>query len=434
MPLFIDKPDSAGEVLQANLGYYVVGKEFFFNTIDAYKHSNVTGEKVFHSFYDDVFIKAHRLGAWKNTSLSTLYSMRARQLRSQYDMLAVNFSGGWDSRNILDTFEAEGIQVDFILIWSVKGMLDKGVKGSRDPGNWITEVSEVAIPYAKEFCARNPKTKIIIVDKYTDKIVSDFTTKKDNSQEIFDISKQKPGIMYARNKEFQDDLDVQKALEGGKTACLISGSDKPFIRHTSLNNAVGMFPEQIHSKFKIPRRSEGYADNIVFESFYWTPYLPELAIRGWYEMYALATKDRFVAAATDDSLKIQQRVTILRSLWVQEIMKKMLYPQYTPGYWSVNKPKDCGFLVTVEVPVIKVLDERAPGWKAKLREIIQGTINEVGENNMLFFDDPSHSESFERSSELESNFTSDFFVKIKPSPFFRHPLDMQVAQQFANRT
>lgn len=411
MYLYINKRDSAGDIMCGNFGYYIVGDKFFFSQVKAYEESNKSKKPIQHRFYDEVFEEAHKKGLWKDLSLQTLYTQRAIQLRQTYDVVAINFSGGWDSRNMLDSFEAAGCHVDFIVIQSVKELEDKGIQNSLDPGNWITEITNVAIPYAKEFCQRNPNTKIIVIDGWFSKVLDDFDSNKDNLDHIFLQAASKPGIMYNRNISIQHNQEFMKSIEGGKHACLLAGLDKPIISHVNYRSAQGHFPESILSRFKIPRTSAGYDEHIIHENFYWTPFLPEIAIRGWYEMYLLVFKDKNFAIATNLATPHQYRTDMFLSLGVQNSIKKVIYPNYDAKVWTVGKPRDWGFLFTLEIPLIKILDSCRSNWREKLLELFSGIKHNVGD----YLQKEENKVSLRQIKDTANLIGDDrFFFKYKP--------------------
>jgi len=86
-------PDSVGEVLYSPLGHYTVGDSWFYSNRDALEAGHRTGQPVVWHYYDDVWARAHEAGHWRNQSLKELYYARARQIREQYDYVAVMFSG-----------------------------------------------------------------------------------------------------------------------------------------------------------------------------------------------------------------------------------------------------------------------------------------------------------------------------------------------------
>ena len=82
--------------------------------------------KVNYSFYfdDHKWSKVN----WKTQpkeSLQELYKQRAQQIRDQYDYILLCFSGGMDSRNILETFYYNNIHIDEILVVTNPSQKDK---------------------------------------------------------------------------------------------------------------------------------------------------------------------------------------------------------------------------------------------------------------------------------------------------------------------
>jgi hypothetical protein len=85
------------------LGYYRVGFKKFFNKTLALLENHKTGYEVQWIFNDNIYDKID----WTipiRESLLDLYRRRAEQLRNKYDYLALYFSGGADSINILHAF------------------------------------------------------------------------------------------------------------------------------------------------------------------------------------------------------------------------------------------------------------------------------------------------------------------------------------------
>jgi len=104
------------------LGYYQVGLEYFEHKVPALLRATETGLHPKWNFNKELFDSVN----WKqepHESLWELYIKRAQQLREKYDYLILGYSGGSDSKNILDVFLQNGIKIDEIVSkFSIKGM------------------------------------------------------------------------------------------------------------------------------------------------------------------------------------------------------------------------------------------------------------------------------------------------------------------------
>ena len=96
-------------------GYWGVNNHYFFNKVDCLRYATkIKDFKVSYHYYDSVF----QTVKWNNEStesLEQLYKKRAKQLRQKYNHLALLFSGGADSTNVLDSFLDNNISLDEII-------------------------------------------------------------------------------------------------------------------------------------------------------------------------------------------------------------------------------------------------------------------------------------------------------------------------------
>ena len=377
---YVPVPDSVGEVLYGPFGHFTVGNDKFYSNFDAMKASKASNQPVKWNYYDQVWKDAHDLGLWRNLTLPQLYVQRARQLRQHYDHVAVLFSGGWDSRNILDTFEKENLHVDAIVVYVIPELENSTLANDTSANNWYGEIKYHALPYAREFCKRNPRTKLIEVEwvAETAKAFADPDT-------LLKESRPKPGFYFGRSIAISRNAELIKSL-GNKKGCLIAGMDKPCIIHKDLTNAQGFFPEGILRFLSYPTKSVGFQDNQIWEAFYWTPDLPELAIRGWYELLRLCRRDPIVAAAHNTANDVAERFKLKMSNYVQDTMRGMLYKQFDIRAWQAAKQNEWGFFMSIELPVINILNERGLKWADILGEVLIDMTKQVGESNLVIGD------------------------------------------------
>lgn len=95
--------------------------------------------------------------------LDDLYARRVRQLRNDYDWLALHYSGGSDSQNVLESFIKNGIHLDEVILRGTN--LDEEPLDVTDPRYMYAEVKHLAYPLAKMVKEQYmPHLKITVVD------------------------------------------------------------------------------------------------------------------------------------------------------------------------------------------------------------------------------------------------------------------------------
>jgi len=368
-------PDSVGEVLYSPLGHYTVGDSWFYSNRDALEASHRTGQPVSWHYYDDVWSTAHAAGHWRNQSLRELYYARARQIREQYDYVAVMFSGGWDSRNIIESFIAQGLRIDDIIVFTTQELENTTPFNNLNPDNWYGEIMYHAVPYAERYAHHHPGTGVIKIE-WLDRVAESYQ----DAEQVFLDSRPKPGVFFGRWLSVATNPQLQRRI-GNQRAALLVGLDKPCIMQRD-NQYQGFFPEGLIRNYTYCTKSNGFPDNVIWEPFYWTPDLPELAIRGWYELIDLCRQDAMVSRAHNIATPEGTRVELKFSRYVQNAMRRYLYPGFDASAWQADKQVDYGFFMQFELPVLRVLEEKHPHVRAVLGEVLNEVAHRVGETSL----------------------------------------------------
>ena len=372
-------PDSVGEVLYSPLGHYTVGEQWFYSNRDALEAGHRTGQPVAWHYYDDVWSTAHSAGHWRNQSLKELYYARARQIREQYDYVAVMFSGGWDSRNIIESFSAQGLRIDDIIVFTTQELENSTPFNNLNPDNWYGEIKYHAVPYAERYAHEHPGTGVIRIE-WLDRVAESYK----DAEQVFKDSRPKPGVFFGRWLSVATDAQLQRRI-GSQRAAVLVGLDKPCVMQAG-NNYQGFFPEGLIRNYTYCTRSNGFPDNVIWEPFYWTPDLPELAIRGWYELIDLCRRDPVIARAHNQATSENDRAELKFSRYVQDTMRRHLYPGFDARAWQADKQVDYGFFMQFELPVLRVLEERHPHVRAVLGEVLNEVAHRVGETSLAIGD------------------------------------------------
>ena len=372
-------PDSVGEVLYSPLGHYTVGEQWFYSNRDALAAGHRTGQPVAWHYYDDVWSTAHSAGHWRNQSLKELYYARARQIREQYDYVAVMFSGGWDSRNIIESFAAQGLRIDDIIVFTTQELENSTPFNNLNPDNWYGEIKYHAVPYAERYAHEHPGTGVIRIE-WLDRVAKSFQ----DAEQVFKDSRPKPGVFFGRWLSVATSPELEQRI-GGRRACLLLGLDKPCVIQNT-TTARAFFPEGLLRLYSYCTKGNGFPDNVTWEPFYWTPDLPELAIRGWYELLDLCRKDSAVNMAHSLDQSSETRNTAKMSRYVQDAMRQHLYPGFDARAWQANKQSDFGFFMEFELPILRVLEQRNRHLRSVLGEVLNETAVCINESDLQLGD------------------------------------------------
>ena len=146
-------------------------------------NKDYNGNITFH-FGDSIFSKIDWSKSLDDISIDSLYKLRATQLREKYDYLAVAFSGGSDSTQILQTFLKNNIFIDEIVCVNYDKLADSVDSSNFQKNKDLQQILEfryAAMPILKKF--KDTKTKISIIDS-TDDIIKEYNGKQQSYKPI----------------------------------------------------------------------------------------------------------------------------------------------------------------------------------------------------------------------------------------------------------
>jgi hypothetical protein len=230
-------------------------------------------------FHDDVFEKIDTT-VEPNFDISTLYKLRAQQIREEYDKVILSYSGGADCHQILMTFLNNGIFIDEIHTVAAEKLTSKipVINDPNHPYGFYFEHELAAKPGLALAAKLSPNTQIKIFD-YSDKIKSFY-------QENFimdNLDLMTPSRFFDRNHSttlramfcveyLQDYMDNY----GGKAAVIV-GSEKPnlYINHDTV--FLG-FADDIRSGSK-HQTKKSKLNNYELVMFYWSREAPLIPIK-----------------------------------------------------------------------------------------------------------------------------------------------------------
>jgi hypothetical protein len=311
------------------LGYYLVGWKKFFNKTLALIESNKTGYDLKWIFNDDVYSSID----WKipiELSLKQLYALRAKQIREKYDYIALHYSGGVDSHNVLKTFLDNNLLIDELIIQTVEPIdkfsndLDKSFK------NLNSEIKYAAIPMLNGVRHKlDSRTKINFQD-ITKSSMEVF--KHDNWIETFTPGSHYSITMLGKQALWINDPVLQNSVNRDQKICCLYGVDKPLVVYID-SEYYAYFTDSSAMHVGAIELNNTDINNIHTEFFYWSRDLPELVIKQAQEIKAVCEIDPIKKELWSKSIKIH--VGEFRS-----VMNPIIYPETEVPSFQTKKPEN----------------------------------------------------------------------------------------------
>lgn len=337
-------------------GFYQVGTFKTYSKIEAIEVSGVIKQPVKFNFNDEVF------GAFDWTKeppgdLKHWYKARAEQLRNEYDYIALLYSGGADSHNILQTFLENNIFIEELVQYVVTDGVNNG---KHEEAN--KEVFTLSAPKTQEFIKNNPlyhTTKHRIVDG------AKYYLDSWSNQNIFDSWYMMNNWNFSPYSRVMGGIkhivpEYKKLVEQGKKVCLLWGWDKlSMVIDQDLDCKVQFLDSGTASTMHPQDRWKNDQNLPIDECFYWSPDLPELICKQAHQVKsffsrALQHPPDGINIRHSDTKKefIPNKVRTLGNIppikfsfnnenleLSLETFHKIIYPHYKPDLvWEGGKP------------------------------------------------------------------------------------------------
>ncbi len=251
----------------------------FFDKGEALRYASMLSERVLRYHYFDEVYSTVDWGTEPTETLSQLYKSRALQLRDEYEYVALSFSGGADSTNVLKSFINNNIKLDEVVVWYPIKATEK-VAHTFDPnnksaGNIIHEYEYAALPMLKWLAVHHPEIKITVLD-YTD--VSFDIVSAGN------MHKSTIGGCVSHAMTTGQYLMTDHLRKVKKKCCQLLAVDKPRVRYNKdsrkfecyfldFNSLLGHWPSNTFNK-----------DEPKTEYFYYSFQMPKILIKQCYEI------------------------------------------------------------------------------------------------------------------------------------------------------
>lgn len=315
------------QYLYHNKGIYSCNGKFFLNKIEAIFEANKSNSFIHWDYHDNIF-KDHKWDLEPQLSLNDLYRDRALQLREAYDHLVLFYSGGVDSWNILNSFIKNKIKLDEIYMFGAFEAEEKenhilGV--SREPGYYTREVLQT-LPLVKKL-VENKKIKLNVFD-WTRHIIS-----AANDKDWFYTA----GVRFdptcmVRSKFHKIFREHNELVHRGKKVGFVYGVDKPRLLRDD-DNIYFAFLDVIMTTGTLPTNDIVGEYWETDEYFYWTPNMPELAIK---QSHVVVNWLK-----SQNSIHLIKHVNNLAAFHDEKYYKEVnfaIYPDWDSSIWQIKKP------------------------------------------------------------------------------------------------
>lgn len=240
--------------------YYTLDGVTFTSKVHALKHVKGDWTKLRYYYHDLEYSKVD----WTVEpieSLDNLYLQQAQRIRDNYDYVALCYSGGYDSTNILETFVFNNIKLDKIVI---VGALSQDSSSGVDE-NHNGELYHNAFPYI-EHLGLSSITQVYDYTKMFDKPDA-FSLSKYGHDWVNHL-----GGWYSPHNWFWRDAEKYVFPDlGSRRGVLLFGRDKP---HLTDSNTFCFFDTPVNSYgnvFGTP--------GIDRMNFYWDPTFPQVLVK-----------------------------------------------------------------------------------------------------------------------------------------------------------
>jgi hypothetical protein len=196
--------------------YYQVDCKKTYSKTEAIAWAGGQTDRIQFCFLDEIFDQLD----WTSEpelSIEFLQSRRAREIREQYDFVSIQYSGGYDSQTIVDTFINNGLQVDELVI------LKKSYLATQ---HWQNLESSAAVKQALVYKKLVwPKLSIKEISLDLDHTKNFFLTHKNNwvdhtGNDLW-ITRMSRQHLYNYQKDFV------KTVDSYNSHAMIEGKEKP---------------------------------------------------------------------------------------------------------------------------------------------------------------------------------------------------------------
>jgi hypothetical protein len=313
--------------LYHNKGVYRANGRNFFNKLEAIMDVNQHGGWIEWDYHDQIFGSAQ----WDlepPVQLASLYRERALQLREAYDHLVLFYSGGVDSWNILKTFIDNNIRLDEIYMFGAfeaEEKVNPSIGLDTNPGYYTREIQQ-SLPLVRRL-AEHHRIRVNVYDWTRDIIKA-----ADDPDWFWTAGVRFDPTCMVRSRFHKIFREHNDLLHKGRRVGFVYGVDKPRLLRDD-NTIYFAFLDVIMTTGTLPTNDilGEYWEND--EYFYWSPNMPELAIKQSHEVVRwLKTNNKI------NLIKHMNNISSFHDESYYREVNRAVYPDWDPGTWQIKKP------------------------------------------------------------------------------------------------
>lgn len=293
-------------------GFYQVGNKIFTNKMLAMYEASRSKTEVNFNFHDEIYSRID----WAKRPIGTLkelYKQRAQQLRDEYDYITINFSGGPDSWNVLNSFISNNIKVDEV--YTRWGLAERKYTPASNidyrESNTGSEFEYAVLPVLKYLEKNHPEINIV-VDDLSECFQSELTEKKFLDSDQYQML---PCFFHTVRQSEKE----KQAEKNNRKIGVVYGYDKIKCKVKD-GNFYAYFNDGMCGG-----DATLYNSSRKFECFYWNPKHPFIPI-----LQAHCIKDFL----KDDTIHEQPQY---KKLTYRKLYMQICYPDYDIKTFQVQK-------------------------------------------------------------------------------------------------
>ena len=343
-------------------GHWQVGDRRYLNKLQAVKHAVSIGHWIRWDFHEQQF-GAYDWSHEPELTLDYYYSERAKIIRQSYQHVAVEFSGGADSWNLLYYFCKNQLPVDTVIHRYAADIVDGSYNLA--PENQWAEGKFQAWPSFQYLQQLDPKLKWITRD-----IVNPMVT----GWQSFRPNFEKQNNLHAGSLLKIHDAGIMNdmGIPANSSTAMVYGVDKPNV-------------ELINGKFYLtfydfPLINRNVYDNILNDTvavsdvlFYWSPDSIDMLAKQSHLIMKYFRNNPDKIYLLDKKKSKQARTEYLTTI------NEIIYPEFKP-IWQTEKPAglfdmthESWFTKNLSIPGSKQWNETMKNFTQTLTDTLAGT-------------------------------------------------------------
>jgi len=295
-------------------GYWEVSGKRYTNKLQAMMAAVLQKHWMHWNFNDDAFGR-HDWTQEPTQSLQQLYDARARGIREKYSFVALEYSGGSDSWNVLNSFCRQGLKVDLVIHKTIQSRV--GDRSNQSAQNIWAEGKFQAWETFLQFQQLVPDMKWVTWD--IEKSVVD--SWKQGARDILSNNALEP--MKVNNSNLNCN---PFGIPDLPSTAYIFGIDKPVVELRDNGWYMMFYDDQIYRGPGMARNVPGIGWHDLF--FYWDPDCVPLLIK-----QAHTVMNFFRKYPQNDH---QVKFLGPRNQQHKNLIKKLVYPEYKE-FWQTDK-------------------------------------------------------------------------------------------------